>query len=59
MRAILFDMDGVLYNSETPIAGAAETLAWLRAQCIPHLFGTNTSARTRKDRKSTRLNSSH
>mgnify|MGYP003343718962 CR=1 FL=1 len=48
MRAILFDMDGVLYNSETPIAGAAETLAWLRAQGIPHLFGTNTSARTRK-----------
>lgn len=48
VRAILFDMDGVLYNSETPIEGAAETLAWLRAQGIPHLFGTNTSARTRK-----------
>ncbi len=48
MRAILFDMDGVVYNSETPIDGAAEALAWLRAQGIPHLFATNTSARTRR-----------
>jgi HAD superfamily hydrolase (TIGR01458 family) len=47
MRGILFDMDGVLYNSEVPIAGAAETLAWVRANNIPHLFVTNTSSRGR------------
>jgi len=48
MRAILFDMDGVLYNSTRPIEGASETLAWLRAQAIPHLFVTNTSSHTRE-----------
>jgi HAD superfamily hydrolase (TIGR01458 family) len=47
MQAILFDMDGVLYNSETPIDGAAETLEWVRTQSIPHLFVTNTSSRGR------------
>lgn len=40
-------MDGVLYNSETPIAGVTGTMAWVRAQGIPCLFATNTSARTR------------
>src|SRR6266853_654921 len=47
MQAILFDMDGVLYNSETPIEGAAEILEWVRGQRIPHLFVTNTSSRGR------------
>jgi HAD superfamily hydrolase (TIGR01458 family) len=47
MKAILFDMDGVLYNSETPIPGASEALAWVRAQAIPHLFVTNTTSRSR------------
>src|SRR5690242_15667293 len=46
-RAILFDMDGVLYNSEEPIAGAAEALRWVQAQQIPHLFVTNTTSRGR------------
>jgi ribonucleotide monophosphatase NagD (HAD superfamily) len=47
MRAILFDMDGVLYNSGAAIEGAAEALKWVRAQRIPHLFVTNTSSRGR------------
>ncbi len=47
MKAILFDMDGVVYNSEQPIAGAAETLQWVRAQKIPHRFVTNTTSRGR------------
>jgi HAD superfamily hydrolase (TIGR01458 family) len=47
MRAILFDMDGVLYNSGDPIPGAAEALNWVRARRIPHLFVTNTSSRGR------------
>jgi len=47
MKAILFDMDGVLYNSEDPIEGAAEALGWVRAHQIPHLFVTNTTSRGR------------
>jgi len=47
MKALLFDMDGVVYNSDKPIAGAAEALAWVRAQGIPHLFVTNTTSRGR------------
>jgi HAD superfamily hydrolase (TIGR01458 family) len=48
MRAVLFDMDGVLYNSEDPIRGAAETLAWLRERQVPYLFVTNTTSRGRE-----------
>jgi phospholysine phosphohistidine inorganic pyrophosphate phosphatase len=47
MRGILFDLDGVLYNSEEPIEGAAETLDWVTAKGIPHLFVTNTTSRGR------------
>ena len=47
MQAVLFDMDGVLYNSEEPIPGAAETLSWVRKRDIPHLFVTNTTSRGR------------
>jgi len=47
MPAILFDMDGVLYNSEEPIPGAADTLAWVRTRTISHLFVTNTTSRGR------------
>ncbi|MDE3164884.1 MAG: TIGR01458 family HAD-type hydrolase, partial [Acidobacteriota bacterium] len=46
-RGILFDMDGVLYNSEQPIAGAAEAMEWVRGQGIPRLFVTNTTSRPR------------
>jgi phospholysine phosphohistidine inorganic pyrophosphate phosphatase len=47
MRGILFDLDGVLYNAEEPIAGAVETMAWIQARGIPYLFVTNTSSRGR------------
>jgi phospholysine phosphohistidine inorganic pyrophosphate phosphatase len=47
IRGILFDLDGVLYNANRPIPGAPETIAWVRAQAIPHLFVTNTSSRAR------------
>lgn len=47
MRAILFDLDGVLYVGETLIAGAPEVLRWVREQGIPHLFVTNTSTHGR------------
>jgi HAD superfamily hydrolase (TIGR01458 family) len=38
-------MDGVLYNSEEPVPGAAASLAWVRGRKIPHLFVTNTTSR--------------
>lgn len=47
-RGVLFDMDGVLYNSGQPIEGAVETLHWVRGRSIPHLYVTNTSSRDRE-----------
>ena len=49
MRGILFDLDGVLYNSETPIEGASFTVDWFRRNRIPHLFVTNTTSRGRAE----------
>ncbi len=48
MKSILFDMDGVLYEGDTPIPGACETIAWCKAQGIPHLFLTNTTSKPRR-----------
>jgi HAD superfamily hydrolase (TIGR01458 family) len=47
MQGILFDLDGVLYNSETLIDGAPETVRWARERGIPFLFVTNTTSRGR------------
>ena len=47
LRAILFDMDGVLYNDRTPIEGAVDALRWVERQNIPHLFVTNTTSHSR------------
>ena len=47
MNAILFDIDGVLYQGEQAIDGGRETLAWARGEGIPHLFLTNTSSTPR------------
>jgi HAD superfamily hydrolase (TIGR01458 family) len=44
---LLIDLDGVIYQGERMIDGALETLAWIRDQSIPHLFVTNTTARSR------------
>lgn len=47
IRGLLFDMDGVVYNSDRPIPGAAEAVRWVRQERIPHLFVTNTTSRDR------------
>jgi len=47
MPAILFDLDGVLYESDKPIDGAADTINWFNKNDIPHLFLTNTSSISR------------
>jgi HAD superfamily hydrolase (TIGR01458 family) len=48
VEAVLFDLDGVIYNGEQAIAKAAEAVAWVREQNIPHLFVTNTTSRPRR-----------
>jgi len=47
MKAILFDMDGVLYEGDSAIPGAAAVIAWCREQDISHRFLTNTTSRPR------------
>jgi HAD superfamily hydrolase (TIGR01458 family) len=48
VRGVLFDMDGVIYNENTPIAGAADAVRWAASEGIPHLFVTNTTSKSRK-----------
>ena len=47
IRGVLFDLDGVLYNGEEPIEGAAEAVEAVRDAGIPSLFVTNTTSRPR------------
>jgi HAD superfamily hydrolase (TIGR01458 family) len=47
-HAALLDLDGVLYQGEHAIPGAADAIAWLRARRVPLLFITNTSSRPRQ-----------
>ena len=48
MKALLFDLDGVLYQGDRVIDGAVETLRWCAGRDIPHLFVTNTSSKPRR-----------
>ncbi|MCP4471419.1 MAG: TIGR01458 family HAD-type hydrolase [Gammaproteobacteria bacterium] len=47
LPGLLIDLDGVIYQSDRIIAGALQTLDWIRQQQIPHLFVTNTTSRSR------------
>ena len=47
MTALLIDLDGVVYEGNEPVVGAAETIAWVAQNRIPHLFLTNTTSRPR------------
>jgi HAD superfamily hydrolase (TIGR01458 family) len=49
LRALLIDLDGVIYQDERPIAGASDALAWVRERSIPHAFLTNTTSCPRQD----------
>ena len=46
LRALLLDMDGVVYRGDTVLPGAREFLEFLRVRGIPHVFVTNNSSRT-------------
>lgn len=47
MQAVLFDLDGVVYQDGQAIDGAIDTLNWVNDQSLPHLFVTNTTSRPR------------
>jgi phospholysine phosphohistidine inorganic pyrophosphate phosphatase len=47
VRAALIDLDGVVYQGERAVDGAAQAVAWLRERGVPHLFLTNTTSRPR------------
>ena len=46
-HALLIDLDGVVYEGDRCVRGAAEALAWLEQQRVPRLFLTNTTSRPR------------
>lgn len=46
--SLLIDLDGVFYEGDRPVPGAAETAAWIRDRGIPYLFVTNTTSRPRR-----------
>ena len=47
MTALLIDLDGVLYEADAPVPGAAAAIDWLRERSVPHMFLTNTTSRPR------------
>ena len=48
-KAVLIDLDGVIYEGARAVRGAADAIAWLEDERIPHLFVTNTTSRSRDD----------
>ena len=48
VRAVLFDLEGTLYEAGRPVAGAAAALADLDRRGIPYRFVTNTTSRPRR-----------
>jgi phospholysine phosphohistidine inorganic pyrophosphate phosphatase len=47
LRGLLFDLDGMLYNSDQLITGAVKAVQWVQGHRIPHLFVTNTTSHSR------------
>jgi phospholysine phosphohistidine inorganic pyrophosphate phosphatase len=48
VRAIAFDLDGVLYEGERPVPGAVQTVAAVRAAGLSVRFVTNTTSLSRR-----------
>jgi 4-nitrophenyl phosphatase len=46
IQGVIFDMDGVLWHDNTPLAGFDDLFAWLRESGIPYAFATNNSSKT-------------
>ncbi|RYP80694.1 TIGR01458 family HAD-type hydrolase [Nocardioides guangzhouensis] len=47
VKGLLLDLDGVVHVGDAPVPGAADAVAWLRREGVPHLFLTNTTSRPR------------
>ncbi|MBC6906647.1 TIGR01458 family HAD-type hydrolase [Saccharophagus sp. K07] len=47
MHGVLIDLDGVIYQNDSLIAGADRSVRWLQHNSIPHLFVTNTTSKPR------------
>jgi phosphoglycolate/pyridoxal phosphate phosphatase family enzyme len=47
IKAVILDLDGVVYRGRTPIPGAAETTEWLRHHGYQTYYFTNNSTRSR------------
>ncbi|MEQ8860870.1 MAG: TIGR01458 family HAD-type hydrolase [Pseudomonadales bacterium] len=48
MPNLLIDLDGVLYEGDRAVAGAAGAIRWIEGAQIPHLFVTNTTSKPRQ-----------
>ena len=48
LRALIFDLDGVIWRGQTPIAGAAQNLQALREHGVRCFFATNNSSRSQQ-----------
>ncbi len=46
--SLLIDLDGVFYEGDKSVPGAADTAAWIRECGIPYLYVTNTTSRPRR-----------
>jgi phosphoglycolate/pyridoxal phosphate phosphatase family enzyme len=47
IKAVILDLDGVIYRGHTPLPGAQDTTAWLRAKGYQVHYFTNNSTKTR------------
>ncbi|MCZ6487021.1 MAG: TIGR01458 family HAD-type hydrolase [Gammaproteobacteria bacterium] len=43
---LLIDLDGVIYQGGSAIAGAVDTINWINSRKIPHLYVTNTTSKS-------------
>src|SRR5688500_9500257 len=48
VRAVLFDLDGVLYRGNTPLQGVDELLQFLARRQVAYACITNNASRTRE-----------
>lgn len=44
IRALIFDMDGVLWRGDQALPGLGQLFAWLHTQSVPYVLATNNSS---------------
>lgn len=49
IRALIIDMDGVLWHGEQPLAGLKEFFQWLREKQLPFILATNNAGMTQDE----------